>query len=44
MGTALVSGVAFATGNESLGVLSIGILLVIGFLLLMMLPKDQVAA
>ena len=43
MGTALVSGVAFATGNEGLGVLSIGILLIIGFVLLMMLPKDDVA-
>ena len=44
MGTALVSGVAFATGNESLGVLSVGILLIIGFILLLMLPKDEVAA
>jgi len=44
MGTALVSGVALATGNESLGVLSIGILLVVGLVLLMMLPNDRVVA
>jgi UMF1 family MFS transporter len=41
MGTAIVAGVTAATGNSSLGVLSVGILLVIGFVLLTRLPSDK---
>ena len=41
MGTAIVSGVTAATSNSSLGVLSVGILLVIGFVLLLRLPADR---
>ena len=40
VGTAIVAGVTAATGNASLGVLSIGILLVAGFVLLGLLPKE----
>ena len=40
MGTFLVSLVTSLTGDPSLGVLSIGVLLVIGFILLVKLPVD----
>jgi UMF1 family MFS transporter len=40
MGTALVSGVTAATSNPSIGVLSVGILLIVGFVLLTRLPSD----
>ena len=44
MGTLLVSVVTSLTGNPSLGVLSIGILLVVGFVMLVKLSKMQAAA
>ena len=44
MGTLLVSIVTSLTGDPSLGVLSIGILLVVGFVLLVKLSKMQGAA
>ena len=44
MGTLLVSLVTSLTGNPSLGVLSIGILLVVGFVMLVKLSKMQAAA
>ena len=44
MGTLLVSVVTSLTGNPSLGVLSIGILLVVGFVMLVKLSKIQAAA
>lgn len=39
MGTAIVSGVTALTGNASMGVLSIGILLILGFVLLLQLKE-----
>lgn len=44
MGTLLVSVVTSLTGDPSLGVLSIGILLVVGFVLLVKLSKMQGSA
>ena len=44
MGTLLVSVVTSLTGNPSLGVLSIGILLVVGFVMLVKLSRMQTAA
>ena len=44
MGTLLVSVVTSLTGNPSLGVLSIGILLVAGFVMLVKLSKMQASA
>ena len=44
MGTLLVSVVTSLTGDPSLGVLSIGILLVVGFVMLAKLSKMQVVA
>ena len=44
MGTLLVSVVTSLTGDSSLGVLSIGILLVVGFVLLVKLSKMQGSA
>ena len=44
MGTLLVSVVTSLTGDPSLGVLSIGILLVVGFVLLVKLSKKQGSA
>ncbi|MEG2201314.1 MAG: MFS transporter [Raoultibacter sp.] len=41
MGTALVSIVTQATGNPSLGVLSVGVLFVIGFVLLWKMPEGK---
>ena len=40
MGTAIVSGVTALTGSASMGVLSIGILLVLGLVLLLRLPRE----
>ncbi|MBQ9057631.1 MAG: MFS transporter [Atopobiaceae bacterium] len=42
-GTGLVSGVALLTGSASMGVLSVGILLVIGFVLLLMIKDNPTA-
>ena len=39
MGTFLVSVVTSLTGNPSLGVLSIGVLLIVGFMLLVRLSR-----
>ncbi len=39
-GTAIVSGVTAMTGNASLGVLSIGVLLIGGFVMLSLLPSE----
>jgi len=44
MGTFLVSVVTSLTGNPSLGVLSIGVLLVVGFMLLVRLSRMTQAA
>ena len=44
MGTFLVSIVTSLTGNPSLGVLSIGVLLVVGFMLLVRLSRMTRAA
>ena len=44
MGTFLVSVVTSLTGNPSLGVLSIGVLLVVGFMLLVRLSRMTRAA
>ena len=44
MGTLLVSVVTSLTGNPSLGVLSIGILLIVGFVMLVRLARMDVAA
>ena len=44
MGTFLVSVVTSLTGNPSLGVLSIGVLLVVGFVLLVRLSRMAQAA
>ena len=41
MGTAIVSGVTAATSNSSLGVLSVGILLIVGLVMLFKLPADR---
>ncbi|MEG2850753.1 MAG: MFS transporter, partial [Raoultibacter sp.] len=41
MGTALVSIVTQATGNPSIGVLSVGVLFVIGFVLLWKMPEGK---
>ena len=41
MGTFLVGVITAATQNASLGVLSIGILLVVGFVMLMRLPEAR---
>ena len=40
MGTAIVAGVTAATGSSSIGVLSIGLLLVVGWLMLRKLPSE----
>ena len=44
MGTFLVSVITAATGNASLGVLSIGILLVAGLVMLLRLPRETSSA
>ena len=44
MGTFLVSVVTSLTGNPSLGVLSIGVLLIVGFMLLVRLSRMTRAA
>lgn len=44
IGTALVAGVTAATGSSSTGVLSVGVLLVVGLVLLMRLPSDKTGA
>lgn len=40
MGTAIVAGVTAATGSSSIGVLSVGLLLVVGWLMLRKLPNE----
>jgi UMF1 family MFS transporter len=44
MGTLLVSAVTALTGRSDLGVLSIGVLLVVGLVILLRLPADEAVA
>ena len=41
MGTGLVSAFTFLTGNPSLGVLSISLLFIVGFVIMMRVPDKH---